>query len=101
MQKYVYLFHVGTPIDLSGDFEEKNTQWFASLSKNLIDGGNPFNPKSEAKVSAGKVEKDPDSVAGYCIVNAENLDEAVAMAKECPLAIMPGCAVKVYEKMAM
>jgi len=101
MNKYVFIFHVDGPVDMTDELMEGHKAWFASLGDKLIDGGNPFNPDSEALVTADKVEHQPDSVAGYCIVSAENLDEAIGFAKTFPLLTVSGTSVKVYETMAM
>ena len=101
MQNYVYLYHVDTKIELT---EEQNAmwgKWFGTLGENLVDGGNPFNPKNQAQVSNGKVDMDSDTVSGYSIVKANTLEEAVTWAMTCPLANAPGCSVKVYETMPM
>jgi len=101
MKKYMFIFHVSGPVDMSGDMGESTHKWFDGLGDSLVDGGNPFNPESEASVSQTGVEKDSDTAGGYCIVSAENLDAAIALAKDCPLATMPGGAVKIYETMPM
>ena len=101
MKNYVYMYHVDSHIE---DTEEQNAQWskwFESLGDKLVDAGNPFNPKSEAKISAGKVTMDFDSTSGYTVVKANDLEEAVTLAMSCPLANMAGCAVNVYETMPM
>jgi len=101
MKKYVYIFHVDGPVDMTGKVGEDTMRWFENLGSKLIDGGNPFNPKAEARISGGKVDMDSDTAGGYCIVNAENLEEAVTMAMTNPMANMAGCSVKVYETMPM
>jgi hypothetical protein len=101
MKNYVYVYHVDSHM---GDTDGQNalwSKWFESLGDKLVDAGNPFNPKSEARVSQGKVDMDTDSAAGYTVVKATDLEEAVTMAMSCPLANAAGCAVKVYETMPM
>ena len=101
MKNYVLLYHVDGPME---DTEERNADWgawFESLGDMLVDGGNPFNPEAEAKISNGHIDHETDTVGGYSVIKANTLNEAIALAKTCPLATAPGCAVKVYETMPM
>jgi len=101
MNKYVIIFHVGAPIDETPEFIEANMAWFKKLGDKLIDSGNPFNPDAEAHISMGKIEHKPDTAAGYSLINAGSLDEAIELVKTHPLANMEGCSTNVYETMAM
>jgi hypothetical protein len=40
-------------------------------------------------------------VTGYSIVSADSMDEAIELAKGCPLASIDGAAVCVYEALPM
>jgi hypothetical protein len=72
------------------------TQWFESLGRALIDGGNPFGP-SKAVASDGTVsDAAPSELSGYSIVSAESLEAAVALAQECPVR-QGGASIEVYE----
>ena len=101
MKNYVYLYHVEGTMEDTADQNALWSTWFETLGNKLVDAGNPFNPKAEARISNGKVDMDTDIVSGYSVVKAENLEEAVTMAMTCPLATAPGCAVKVYETLPM
>jgi len=71
-------------------------KWFETLSDNLVDGGNPIT-HVKASLRGGMAVKEPDTVVGYSVVKADNLDQAIALAKGSPLADAPGCEVRVYE----
>ena len=101
MKNYVYVYHVDSPVEMTEEHTAAWSKWFEGLSDNLVDSGNPFNPKAEARIVTGKVDMEPDTAAGYTVVKANTLEEAVTMAMTCPLANAPGCAVKVYETMPM
>jgi len=101
MTNYVFVYHVDAPVDMTPEHTAAWGAWFETLGEALVDGGNPFNPKAEARISEGKVDMDADTAAGYTVVKAANLEAAVTMAMTCPLAQAPGCAVKVYETMPM
>ncbi len=78
----------------------KFNEWREKFQKNLVDLG--------GKLGAGKLavpEPPPDGplvevkeiVGGYMIVSAENLDEAIQVARECPGLVRPGSGVEVIE----
>ncbi len=95
MANYLLVYHGG------GTPESKEEQdrvmaawgeWFGRLGGNLVDGGNPT---SQAKVVGGDgsvSDVGSDPVTGYSIIKADSLDEAVALAKECPLFLGPRTA---------
>ena len=101
MKSYVYIFHVDSPVKPSGEQMAAWGAWFETLGDHLVDGGNPFNPQAEAGISQGVVTMDVDTASGYTIVKADSLEQAVEWAKGCPLAMAPGCSVRVYETMPM
>ena len=76
--------------------------WFAKLGDKLVDGGGPFNDNGQAvqKDGVSKIENHPSS--GYSIVKAASMDEAVELAKGCPmLEHNSTTTVRVYEAMPM
>jgi hypothetical protein len=74
------------------------TQWFGQLGGALKDGGNPFTPVSKTISADGSVSDTAGSPpsTGYTILSAESLDEALGLAKGCPV-LQGGAAVEVYE----
>lgn len=74
--------------------------WQAKFKKNLVDMG--------GKLGAGKLvttELAADGpfvevkelVGGYMIVSADSLEDAIAVARECPGLVRPGSGVEVIE----
>ena len=64
----------------------------------MIDGGQPFaekvkNSTGDGKVSTGSVGT---PASGYSIIQANSLDEAVELAKRCPV-LLGGAQISVYE----
>lgn len=96
MNKYV-LIHVG--------FEQPTPAigaawgaWFEEISPHTVDHGNPFGPGRE--ISNGTTTDLPlgrDSLTGYTIINAENLDAAEAIAATCPSIT----GIRIYPAMSM
>jgi hypothetical protein len=74
--------------------------WFGGLGDKLVDAGNPFNGgMAVEKSGASQIENYP--ATGYSIVKADSMDEAVEMAKDCPVLEEPEGAVRVYEALPM
>jgi hypothetical protein len=78
----------------------KFNEWREKFQKNLTDAG--------GRLGAGRLvttQPHPDGpfvelkelVGGYMIVSAASLDEAIAVARECPGLVRPGSGVEVIE----
>jgi hypothetical protein len=76
--------------------------WFETLGSALKDGGNPFTPGAASTVSAdGSVSEGgiAPGASGYSIIQADDLNAAVDLAKGCPVT-MGGASISVYETFA-
>ncbi len=104
MAKYLFVYHGGSRPETK-ELQAKTMaawgQWFGSMGKALIDGGNPVGKSSTVK-SNGTVAKDGGSnpASGYSLIEAQNLDEALERAKGCPL-LAAGGSVEVAQAMDM
>jgi hypothetical protein len=73
-------------------------KWFESIGDRTIDSGNPFGAAREITHDGTKdLPIGLDSITGYIIINAEDLNEAEEIAKGCPIIT----SVRVYEAMSM
>ena len=72
--------------------------WFEALGEHLVDGGNPTGPMAKTIHSDGSVMEGPDGkmATGYSMIKAESLDQAVSLAKGCPMLAGKG-NISVYE----
>ena len=70
--------------------------WFGQLGDALVDGGNPFTPKSKTIGADGNVSEGGGRASGYSVIKASSLDDAVAKAKGCPV-LQGGATISVYE----
>jgi hypothetical protein len=72
--------------------------WFAKLGGALVDGGNPFTANAKTISKGGKISNGSGGPmpSGYSILKANSLDEAVGMAKGCPV-LKDGAEVMVFE----
>lgn len=75
--------------------------WFSSLGEALADGGSPFQGAKSISTS-GQVSEGPvgSMASGYSVIKANSFEEAVALAKGCPV-LKSGAQISVYDSMAM
>jgi hypothetical protein len=96
MKKFMFLaYGYETP---SPEIHDAWGKWFASIGDKIVDGGNPFGPGKEITHNGIKeLPHDLGAITGYTIINAENMDEAVEIARGCPIIT----SLRVYEAMSM
>ncbi len=71
--------------------------WMGSLGAALAEPGNPVGPSATiAADGSTSPSHGPDTVTGYSIVTAASLDDALALAKGCPI-LADGGSVEVGE----
>lgn len=98
MANYVLVYHGGA----MPESEEEGarvmkawTDWFATLGAAVVDGGNPAS-RTKSIAANGSVSDDPSGPSGYSIIRADSLDEAVSLAKGCPV-LLGGASIQVVE----
>jgi len=73
-------------------------EWFASVGDRIVDSGNPFSAGREVtKTDVRDLPREAESLTGYCIVNAEDMDEAQRLLHGCPIIH----SVRIYEAASM
>jgi hypothetical protein len=104
MAKFLFVYHGGSRPE--GKEAQAKTmaawgQWFGSMGKALTDGGNPVGPSSTVR-SNGTIAKDggANPTSGYSLVEASTLEDALTLAKGCPL-LTAGGSVEVAQAMDM
>ena len=97
MKKFVVLTYGFTsPTD---DIKQAWGTWFASVGSRLVDPGSPFGRGVEL-TNDGRTDLDlesPQPLVGYCILNAESLEEAETLVSTMPIID----SVRVYEAHSM
>ena len=96
MKQFVYIYHSTATTPPSAEMMQKWGAWLGSLGENLVDPGRPING-AKAELKSGAVEQSNDSVIGYAVVKADDMDTAVELAKGNPLADAADGSVLVYE----
>jgi hypothetical protein len=96
MKKFVFLYYgMWTPTQ---EMKDAWGKWFASIADNLVDSGNPFGPGREiSHTGIEALSQDQEAIVGYSIINAQSMEEAEKMAKDCPIIT----SVRVYEATSM
>ena len=74
--------------------------WYGRLGSAIVDGGNPFTAVRTVGQSGATDPGMADMPTGYTIVEAADMDAAVALARDCPL-VMAGRDITVLETLPM
>ena len=61
------------------------TAWFGELGDKLVDGGNPISNVKTIAPDGSVTDGATVAPSGYTIIKADSLDEAVTLAKGCPV----------------
>lgn len=84
MRKFLFLykgFMTPTP-----EIGKAWMDWFSSVGDAMVDSGNPMSSGVEVTPDAvTTLELGLDSYTGYSIINAEDMDAAIALAKTNPM----------------
>ena len=97
MKKFVVLTYGFVPP--TEEVQRAWGEWFKSAGPNLVDPGSPFGRGVEV-TRDGRTEltlESPLPLVGYCILNADSLDEAEALVRTMPIID----SVRVYEANSM
>lgn len=73
-------------------------QWMGRHHDAIVDAGNPFTPNPKTITGDGRVSDgvSGEQAGGYSVIRADSLDEAVRIAKECPV-FLGGAKLALYE----
>ena len=97
MKKFVVLTYGFVPP--TDEIKQAWGKWFASAGPRLADPGSPFGHGVEI-TSEGRTDltlESPSPLVGYCILNADSLDEAESIVRDMPIIE----SVRVYEAHSM
>ncbi len=98
MANFVLVYHGGsmpeTP-DQQAQAKKGWTDWFGTLGSALVDAGDPAS-RTKKIAANGAVSDDPGGPSGYSIISADTIDQAVALAKGCPV-LAGGASIQVVE----
>jgi hypothetical protein len=105
MADYLLLFGGGSMPETDAEqaaVMEAWTTWFNDLGDAVKDQGNPFSGQAQNIASDGSVGGGTlaPTASGYTILSADSLDDALNMAKGCPV-LQGGAQISVYETLAV
>ena len=104
MAKYLFVYHGGKKAESEEDLAKGLDawgKWFGSMGAAVIDGGNPVgesttvNPDGSVSNNGGA-----NPASGYSLIEAADLDDALAKAKGCPI-LESGGSIEVAEAIDM
>ncbi len=90
MDKYVFSYRVPSDYVPDAETSAEWQAWFGGLGSALVDVGNAVTDYA----SLGEVGGRGSRMVGYSVVSAEDMDSAVALAKDCP-ALRVGGGIEV------
>jgi hypothetical protein len=100
LAKYLFVYHGGGKPESEEEGQQAMEawgQWFGSMGSSVVDGGNPVGQSTTVN-SDGSVADDggPNPTTGYGVFAASSLEEAIEMAKGCPI-LADGGSVELAE----
>ena len=103
MPKFVFIYHGGSKPETETEVAEVMGKWMAwleGMGGDVVDGGNPVGMSKT--VFADRVEDNggANPTSGYSLINAKDMDDAIAKAKKCPI-LSGGGSVEVAEAFEM
>jgi hypothetical protein len=102
MPKFVFAYHGGKMPESPEEGAKEMaawTAWFEAIGASVADPGNPVG-MSKTVTAEGVVDNGgANPLSGYTLVNADNIDAAIALAKGCP--ILKDGSVEVAEVVEM
>ncbi|WP_323781089.1 hypothetical protein [Thalassovita sp.] len=104
MPKFMFIYHGGGRPETPEEGEKVMkawTGWMAGIGSDLVDGGNPAGSSKTVSSSGVEDTGGPNPVSGYSLVNAADMDAAIAIAKGCPILDGGEGTVEIAEAMAM
>jgi len=89
MAKYLFVYHGGKNPTTEEEHQKVMDDWgnwFGTMGAAVIDGGNPTGPSHTVSSDGSVVDNGGSNPAsGYSLIEASNLDDAIAKAKGCPI----------------
>jgi len=103
MAKFVFTYHGGGGMEATeaemAAVMAKWEAWYGELGASIVDGGNPFGETKNVDAN-GVTGPNDNPATGYTIIDASDIDAAVAAAKGCPI-LESGGSVEVAQAIDM
>ena len=104
MPKYLFVYHGGEDPETEAEYQEVMDDWgnwLGSMGAAVVDGGNPVGDSVTVNPD-GTVTRDggPNPASGYGLFEADDVDDAIARAKRCPI-LKAGGSIEIAEAIDM
>ncbi len=100
MAKYLLVYHGGGPMEEDAAAQaavmEAWGSWFGQLGAAVVDGGNPVGRNWTTNADGTTEDGGPNPATGYSVIQAESMQQALEMARGCPI-ISSGGSVEICE----
>lgn len=99
MPAFLLAFHGGRAMTEADDDNLATDAWYdwmSGIADSLIDAGNPTQDSRTVHADGSVSVTDAGRISGYSIIVANDMDEALAVAKTCPI-LAEGGTVEVAE----
>ena len=94
MAKYLFVYHGGSHPETKEETKQVMDAWgawFESMGSDVVDGGNPVGISTTVNSDGSVVNNGgANPASGYSLIEASDLDDAVAKAKHCPVLAAGG-----------
>ncbi len=88
MPHFLFAYHGGKQPDTPEETEveiERWRGWFDRIGPAIVDPGNPVGAAKTVSVEGVRDSGGDNPLSGYTIIHAESIDQAVELAKACPI----------------
>lgn len=104
MAKYLFVYHGGSMPETEAQQAEVMDawgQWLGGMGSAVIDGGNPVGLSTTVQADGSVVSNGgANPASGYGLIEASDVDDAIAKAKGCPV-LTAGGSVELAEAIDM
>lgn len=103
MPKFAFIYHGGSKPETEAEVAEvmaKWMAWFEGMGADVVDGGNPVGLSKTVFVDRVEDNGRANPTSGYSLVNAKDMDDAIAKAEKCRI-LSAGGSVEVAEAIEM
>ena len=104
MPKFMLIYHGGGRPETPEEGKRVMaawTKWMQGIGDALVDGGNPAGMSKTVTASGIDDNGGSNPVSGYSLINAADMDAAIAIAQGCPILEGGSGTVEVAEAMEM
>jgi hypothetical protein len=107
-KKYLLIYRVPpmpsasapSPAEMQAMFAQWDA-WKNKFKSQILDLGDALKPDGkvlkEGVVTDGPFVESKDVIGGYSIVSADSYEQAVSVARECPMVFVPGAQIEIRE----